>query len=155
MDESLDGPQAVDEYRWATPLPAVVALFVGGFALVGASVLTETDPAGRLLIAVAAAGLWIIGGLAAYQRPRLWITDGTLSMKRLTGVRTYRREDIVRIKIVRYPRLGRRVPMLEIDVRRAGEEDDRLIIFGRWDLGTDPLDVFDALELHGLVPQER
>lgn len=155
VDKGSSHPQGVDRRAWATPLPAVIALFVGGFALVGASLLTSTDTAGRFLISIAALGLWIIGALAAYQRPRLWINDETLSMKRLTGVRSYRRDEIARIKISKYPRLGRRVPMLEIDVRRAGEDDDRLVIFGRWDLGTDPQDVFDALEQYGFVPRER
>ncbi|KZF02745.1 hypothetical protein A2J03_28325 [Rhodococcus sp. EPR-157] len=155
VDNLSGNPQGVDEQKWATPMPAVFALAVGGLALVIAAILTDTDPAGRFLVTVAALGLWIIAGFAAYQRPRLWMTDSTVSMKRLTGVRTYRRDEIVRIKTVRYPRLGRRVPMLEIDVRRAGEDDDRLVIFGRWDLGTNPQDVYDALERGGFVPDAR
>jgi hypothetical protein len=155
VDNFSDDPQAVDKVSWATPIAAVAALTLGGFALVTAALLTNSDPAGKFLVFVAAIGLWIIAGLAAYQRPRLWIDAGALSMKRLTGVRTYRRDEIVRIKLVRYPRLGRRVPMLEMDVKRAGDEEDRLIIFGRWDLGTSPQDVYDALERHGLVPAER
>lgn len=133
----------------------MIALTIGGLALVIAAFLTDADPAGRFLVSLAALGLWIIAGSAAFQRPRLWINGDALSMKRLTGVQTYRREEITRVKLVRYPRLGRRVPMLELDLQRAGEDDDRLVIFGRWDLGTDPSDVFDALERQGLVPPER
>ncbi len=137
-------------------MPAVVALVLGGFALVTASVLADVDPAGRLLVSIGAIGLWIIAAMAAYQRPRLWIDEtdpagDKLAVKRLSGVRTYRRDEISRIVVMRYPRLGRRVPMLEIDVRRAGEDEDRLMIFGRWDLGTSPLDVYDVLVLRGLV----
>ena len=40
--------------------------------------------------------------------------------------------------------------MLEIDVRTA-DGTERLLIFGRWDLGTNPEDVFDALTVHRLV----
>ncbi|NUP28311.1 MAG: PH domain-containing protein, partial [Nocardia sp.] len=40
-------------------------------------------------------------------------------------------------------RLGRKSPMLEIDVDHLGTE--RLLIFGRWDLGTSPEDVYDTL----------
>ncbi len=44
--------------------------------------------------------------------------------------------------------------MLEIDaVDPDGTE--RLLIFGRWDLGVDPVVVFDALAVHGLVPAEN
>lgn len=136
-------------------MPAVVALALGGCALLVASFVTGGDAAGRLLITVGAVGLWIIAGLAAYQRPRLWMNGDALSMKRLSGISTYRREEIVRLAVVTYPRLGRRVPMLEIDVRRADEDDERLIIFGRWDLGAAPHDVFEVLDRGGLVPRTR
>ncbi|WP_072805791.1 PH domain-containing protein [Rhodococcoides yunnanense] len=155
VDNSADYPQDVHKTSWATPTVAVVALTIGGLVLVVASFFTGTDPAGRFLVSLAAIGLWIIAGLAAWQRPRLWIDGESLSMKRLSGVKTYRRDEITRVKLVRYPRLGRRVPMLELDLQRSGEDDDRLVILGRWDLGTDPRDVYDALERHGLVPPER
>lgn len=168
MDNYAHDPQAVHNASWATPLPAVIALIVGGFALVIASFLTENDPAGRVLITVGALGLWIIAGLAAYQRPRLWIEENhhghsagstpaedRLSMKRLSGVHTYSRDEISRITLVPYPRLGRRVPMLELNVRHPGEVEDRLIIFGRWDLGTSPQNVYDVLEQRGFVTEER
>ncbi|WP_045197782.1 PH domain-containing protein [Rhodococcus sp. B7740] len=154
VDNSTNDPQGVYEQQWATPLVAVAALVVGGIALGIGAALSSTDAAGTFLVGLAAVGMWIIAALAAAQRPRLAIThDGSLVMKRLGGRHTYTRNDIVRIKIVKYPRLGRRVPMLELDVRPPGEDDDRLIIFGRWDLGTDPRDVYDALEIHGLVPR--
>lgn len=48
-----------------------------------------------------------------------------------------------------YRRLGRKMPMLEIDVERDGS--DRLLIFGRWDLGANPefvyRDLVEALRL--------
>ncbi|MFI8566176.1 PH domain-containing protein [Rhodococcus sp. NPDC078407] len=153
VDNFSSNPQGVYEARWATPVAAIAALVVGGIALALGAVLSSTDAAGTFLVGLAAVGMWVIAALAAAQRPRLAITrDGSLTMKRLGGIRTYTRADIVRVKIVRYPRLGRRVPMLELDIHPPGEDDDRLIIFGRWDLGTDPRDVFDALDLHGLVP---
>lgn len=155
VDNFSNDPQGVYRQRWATPIVAIGALVAGGIALGIGAALSSTDAAGTFLVGLAAVGMWIIAALAAVQRPRVAIThDGSLVMKRLTGTRTYSRADIVRIKIVRYPRLGRRVPMLELDVRPPGEDDDRLIIFGRWDLGTDPQDVFDAFEIHGLVPRD-
>jgi hypothetical protein len=155
VDKPRNDPQDVHNLSWATPMAAAIALAVGGFVLVIVAFVTDVDPAGRFLVSAAALGLWIISGLAAFQRPRLWINGGSLSMKRLSGVRTYRADEVTRIKLVRYPRLGRRVPMLELDLRRADEDDDRLVIFGRWDLGTDPRDVYDALERHGFVSPER
>ncbi|WP_229675871.1 PH domain-containing protein [Hoyosella rhizosphaerae] len=46
------------------------------------------------------------------------------------------------VRVLRYPRLGRRVPMLEIELN---EPEDRLIILSRWDLGTEPDQVADIL----------
>ncbi len=60
---------------------------------------------------------------------------------------------VMRVRIVAYPRLGRRVPMLEIDVRDP-RGDEQLLIFGRWDLGTDPRTVYDALAVRGLAPDQ-
>ncbi|OZD07066.1 hypothetical protein CH275_07725 [Rhodococcus sp. 06-235-1A] len=154
VDNFSNDPQGVYEQQWATPVVAIVALVAGGTTLATGAALTSTDAAGTFLVGLAAVGMWVIAALAAAQRPRLAITaDGSLVMKRLSGIRTYSRTDIVRVQIVRYPRLGRRVPMLELDIHPPGEDDDRLIIFGRWDLGTDPRDVFDALDIHGLVPR--
>lgn len=153
VDNSRDHPQGVYEQQWATPLPAVAALIAGGFALGIGAVVASIDAPGTFLVGLAALGTWVVAGLAAAQRPRLAIgRDGALVMKRLSGVRTYSRADVVRTKIVRYPRLGRRVPMLEIDLRPPGQDDDRLVIFGRWDLGAHPQDVFDALATYGFVP---
>jgi hypothetical protein len=51
------------------------------------------------------------------------------------------RADIAGIRITEFRRLARKVRLLEIDTA----DDDRLLVFTRWDLGTDPLDVLDAL----------
>lgn len=50
------------------------------------------------------------------------------------------RADIKLIRITEFRRLARKVRLLEIDTA-----DDRLLVFSRWDLGADPLDVLDAL----------
>lgn len=138
--------------QWSTPLGAVIALAVGGVALGVADLAVSTEPAGRLLVAVAALGLLGTALSAGRQRPRLAVDKkaGSIVVTRLRGRRTYSRSEIERARIVRYPRLGRRVPMLEIDVR-AEDGTERLMIFGRWDLGANPEDVFDALAVHRLV----
>ena len=50
------------------------------------------------------------------------------------------RADIKIIRITEFRRIGRKMRLLEIDAN-----DGRLFVFSRWDLGTDPLDVLDAL----------
>lgn len=142
---------------WSTPAPALVATGVGGLAMAVAAAAVPADPAGRFLIGLAALGLFVVTALGAWQRPRLGIRDGNrgLVVQRLRGRIEVDRTDLSRVRIIRYPRLGRRVPMLEIDIRPPGTDDDRLLIFGRWDLGADPTDVFDELDARGLVPPDR
>ncbi|MFE7798565.1 PH domain-containing protein [Nocardia sp. NPDC057440] len=136
---------------WTTPTPALIAVTVGGVVLAGAAVLAD-EAASRLLIGLAAAGLLVLAGLGFRQRPRLAVSAGPqprLVVRSLVGPTEYSRDQIVRARVVSYRRLGRRTPMLEIDVQHDGAE--RLLIFGRWDLGASPVDVFDTLVEHGLA----
>jgi hypothetical protein len=48
------------------------------------------------------------------------------------------------IRITEFRRLARKVRLLEVDTT-----DDKLIVFSRWDLGTNPIDVLDALTSPG------
>ncbi|MFL1596023.1 PH domain-containing protein [Rhodococcus ruber] len=140
--------------RWSTPPLAIVALAVGGVVLAVAAATTP-DPAGRTLVGLAAAVALVVAALAARQRPRLEVLpEGAgLAVTRLTGRRELPRAALTRVRIVAYPWLGRRVPMLEIDVRDT-QGDEQLLIFGRWDLGTDPRTVYDALAVRGLAPDQ-
>ncbi|ORV28854.1 hypothetical protein AWB99_17030 [Mycolicibacterium confluentis] len=70
--------------------------------------------------------------------------DDGIVVRGVRGPVTLRREDIRLIRITEFRRVGRRVRMLEIDTH-----DDRLRVFTRWDLGTDPLEVLDALTAAG------
>lgn len=144
------------DIAWSTSAAALIAAAVGGLALAVAAIAVPTDPAGRLLVGLAALGLFVIAGLGAARRPRLALLAGPeLKVGRLRGDAVYGRDDIRQVRVVRYPRLGRRVPMLEIDVRDGQDCADRLLIFGRWDLGAHPDDVLDALAVHGLVPADQ
>jgi len=137
---------------WATPTSALYAVSVGAVILAGAAVLSN-DNAGRFLIALAALGLAGLAILGFRQRPRLAIVPGPsprLVIRNLAGPTEYTPNQLVRVRMVGYRRLGRKMPMLEIDVRDQ-DGAERLLIFGRWDLGTHPEDVFDALLAHGLA----
>ncbi|MFI9537974.1 PH domain-containing protein [Nocardia fusca] len=138
---------------WTTPLPALIAAAGGGVVLAVAAVLTTELP-GKFMLGVAALVLLGLAALGMRQRPRLSVVPGEnprLVLRTLTGVTEYSRDQILRARVVGYRRLGRKSPMLEIDVNHLGSE--RLLIFGRWDLGTSPEDVYDAvrteLRLHG------
>ncbi|MGW5754399.1 PH domain-containing protein [Nocardia rhamnosiphila] len=130
---------------WTTPLPALIAAAGGGVVLAIAAVLTTELP-GKFLLGVAALVLLGLAALGMRQRPRLSVLPGEnprLVLRTLTGVTEYTRDQILRARVVGYRRLGRKSPMLEIDVDHLGSE--RLLIFGRWDLGTSPEDVYDAV----------
>ncbi|MEU1984686.1 PH domain-containing protein [Nocardia sp. NPDC019395] len=130
---------------WTTPLPALVAVAIGGVILAVAALLTTEVP-GKFLLGVAAVVLIALAALGIRQRPRLSVIPGdqpVLVLRGLTGVTEYTRDQILRARVVGYRRLGRKSPMLEIDVDHLGTE--RLLIFGRWDLGTDPEDVYEIL----------
>ncbi|MEV0249802.1 PH domain-containing protein [Nocardia sp. NPDC050712] len=152
MEPESSIPQPTEStLTWATPKPMLIAVTVGGVLLAGAAVLSR-DGASRLLIGLAATGLLGLALLGFRQRPRLAIRPGPeprLLVRSMFGAAEYGRDQIQRARIVSYRRLGRKMPMLEIDVDDAGTE--RLLIFGRWDLGAGPEDVFDALVEHGLA----
>lgn len=142
--------------QWSTPTAALVATGIGGLAMALAAVILPLDPAGRVLVTVAALGLLSVTALGARQRPRLSIRDDNrgLSLQRVRGRLELDRSELSRVRIVRYPRLGSRVPMLELDVHPAGTDHEQLIVLGRWDLGADPTTVFEILNSRGLVPPD-
>ena len=74
-------------------------------------------------------------------RPKLAITEGGLEVRGWLRTQLLTRTDVAGIRITEFRRLARKVRLLEIDTT----DDDRLLVFTRWDLGTDPLDVLDAL----------
>lgn len=122
---------------WSTP-PALVA--IGWLATAGAALwaLLSDDPAGRILVALAAlvaASLALYGTIA---RPRLSADSNGITLRRLTSRRQWTWAE-VNVRVVRTKRLGREVSTLEVDA-----EDD-LIVLGWLDLGTPPEDVADAL----------
>ncbi|MFE9582975.1 PH domain-containing protein [Nocardia sp. NPDC006044] len=136
---------ATPRLAWTTPTPALVAVAGGGVVLAVAAILAD-EAASRLLVGLAAAGLLVLAGLGFRQRPRLSVLPGAdprLVVRKALGADEYARDQIIRARVVDYRRLGRKMPMLEIDVDHDGTE--RLLIFGRWDLGTRPDDVYDTL----------
>ncbi len=126
--------------NWAPQPAGVAALGIGGIVMAIACVMLITDTPGRVLTGVAAVGLLVFATNSWLARPKLAITDGGLAVRGWRGVTTLPKSEIANIRITEFRRLGRRARMLEIDT-----VDDRLRVFTRWDLGTDPLAVLDAL----------
>ena len=103
-----------------------------------------TDLPGRVLVGIAAVGLVVFASQSWRARPKLAISDDGLLTRGWFGTNLLRRSDIKLIRITEFRRLARKVRLLEIDTT-----DDRLLVFTRWDLGTDPLEVLDALTAAG------
>ncbi|APE32643.1 hypothetical protein BOX37_00080 [Nocardia mangyaensis] len=136
---------------WTTPVSALVAVTGGGFVLVVAAILAQDGPS-RLLVGLAAFAVLAMAVLGVRQRPRLTMVPEPaprLVIGTLTGPKEYPLDRIDRIRMVSYRRLGRKSAMLEVDVQHGDSE--RLLIFGRWDLGTNPHDVYDALVVNGFA----
>jgi hypothetical protein len=109
-----------------------------------AAVTIITDAPGRILLAVAAVGLVVFASLSWRARPKLAITDDGLFTRGLWRTNVFRPTDIKLIRITEFRRIARTVRLLEVDTA-----DDQLLVFTRWDLGTDPLNVLDALTAAG------
>ncbi len=147
----MNAVDSADSRSWTTPTAGLLAVAGGGLILVVAAVLAQDGPS-RLLVGLAAVAVLGMAILGVRQRPRLTMVSGPaprLVVGTLTGPKTYPLTRIDRIRMVSYRRLGRKSAMLEIDVQHEGSE--RLLIFGRWDLGTNPHDVYDALVVNGFA----
>ncbi|KAA0099780.1 PH domain-containing protein [Mycolicibacterium sp. P1-18] len=135
----------MQQTNWGPPTGGIVAAGVFGLAMGCAAVMLVTDVPGRVLAGVAAVGLLAFAGLSWRARPKLAITDAGLAVRGWFGTHVIGRHDVAKIRITEFRRIGRKVRLLEIDT----VADDRLLVFTRWDLGTDPLDVLDALTAAG------
>src|SRR5437879_5782300 len=105
-----------------------------------ASVTLVTDVPGRLLTGIAAVGLILFAGATWRAQPKLAITPGGLVIRGWFRTQQLQRSDIKIIRITEFRRLARKMRLLEVETVDGG-----LVIFSRWDLGTEPLGVLDAL----------
>ncbi|GAA2820107.1 PH domain-containing protein [Crossiella cryophila] len=122
---------------------------VGWVLAAGATVwlVFTTDPAGRVIAAVAALVLAFAALFGSIARPRLAASPMGLSVRGLFRTEEWSWAE-VSTRVLHTQRLGRRVAVLEIEVTR--DELERLFVLGRLDLGADPEDVAAQLgELRG------
>jgi hypothetical protein len=130
----------MQQTHWSPKTAGIVSCAAIGLVMAVAAVTVVTDTPGRVLAGVAAVGLITFASMSWRARPKLAITDGGLEYRGWFSTRTLTHADIAGIRITEFRRLTRKVRLLEIDTA-----DDSLLVFTRWDLGTDPLDVLDAL----------
>ena len=131
----------MQQTQWSPSTAGIVICAAIGIAMAAAAVTVVTDLPGRVLAGIAAAGLIAFASMSWRARPKLAITHAGLAVRGWFGTRVLTKPDIAAIRITEFRRLARKVRLLEIDTAA----DDRLLVFTRWDLGTDPLNVLDAL----------
>ena len=96
------------------------------------------------MIGIAAVGLILFASATWRARPKLAITANGLVVRGWWRTQLLRRPDIKIIRITEFRRIGRKIRLLEVDAK-----DGRLLVFSRWDLGADPLEVLDVLTTQG------
>jgi Bacterial PH domain len=140
----------MQQTEWSPAPLGIAACGIAGLILAIVAVTVVTDAPGRILLGIAAVGLLVFASLSWRARPKLAITDGGLLTRGLWGTNVFQRTDIQLIRITEFRRIARKVRLLEVDTA-----DDRLLVFTRWDLGTDPLNVLDALTAAGYAGSNR
>lgn len=126
--------------QWAPSAAGTAACGLAGFLMATICVTMVTDAPGRFLLGASALGLLIFAAGTWRARPKLAIIGDSLQVGGWIRPQRLRRAEITLVRITEFRRVGRKTRLLEIDV-----DDGRLLVFSRWDLGTDPLDVLDAL----------
>jgi len=96
------------------------------------------DPTGRWLVWAAAALLFGVAAVDLLVRPRLQADNSGLTVRALTG-QTVAAWPLVELNLRQQQRFGRSVATIELDI------EDKLIVLGRRELGTDPEDVLIQL----------
>lgn len=108
------------------------------------AVTVVTEPPGRVLAGIAAAGLLVFASVSWRARPKLAINGDTLIIGGWRRPRILGRNEVRSIRVTEFRRIGRKVRLLEID-----SVDDKLAVLSRWDLGTDPAEVRKTLATAG------
>lgn len=93
---------------------------------------------------IAATGLILFAGATWRARPKLAITPDGLALRGWFRTQVVRPSDIKIIRITEFRRYARTIRLLEVETVNGA-----LVLFSRWDLGTDPLKVLDALTAAG------
>ncbi len=137
----------MEQTQWSPPTAGIAACGAGGLVLAAIALTSVTDLPGRFLGGIAAVGLLVFALMSWRARPKLAITPAGLVVRGWFGTRTYTQADLKSVRITEFRRLTRKVRLLELDT-----VDDQLLVFTRWDVGTDPINVLDALTDAGLIP---
>lgn len=133
----MDNSARSETLSWAPRAPLVGLAWLLAAGAVAWVILAEDVP-GRVLVGVAAIALVLLGLFGTVARPRLAADAGGVTVRGLTGRRHWSWGE-VNVRLVHTRRLGRQQATVELDA------DPDLVVLGWFDLGTDPVDVVDAI----------
>jgi Bacterial PH domain len=126
-----------DPAQWS-PRPAqTAAAILAGLVVLVLAVLA--DPAGRLLLGVAALGLLAVGAADLLLRPRLAADRAGIQVRTLASRHRLPWSAIKRVDVDEHTRYGLTSRTLELE---AGE---LFVVLGKRALGADPREVADTL----------
>jgi hypothetical protein len=121
-----------------SPRPRETALaLLGGLVVLLLALLA--DPAGRLLLGVAALGLLVVGAADLMLRPRLAADPAGVQVRTLASRHRVPWSALERVEVDEHTRYGLTSRTLEL------ESGELLVVLGKRTLGADPRDVADAL----------
>jgi hypothetical protein len=131
---------------WSPPAGLVGLTWAGAAAAaVWCTLLVRTDDVPGLLLAAGATVGLAAGALYGTRaRPRLRAGDDGVTVGGLVGRRRIPWSQVRGVQARAVRRLGRDSTMLELDVVDP-DGTERLLVFGRLDLGEDPVDVAEAV----------
>ena len=130
----------MQQTQWEPRAGGIAGCGAAGVLMAIASVTLVTDAPGRVMTGIAAVGLILFAGATWRARPKLAITPDGLVIRGWFRTQQLQRSDIKIVRITEFRRLARKMRLLEVETADGG-----LVVFSRWDLGTEPLDVLDAL----------
>jgi hypothetical protein len=131
---------------WSPPAGLVALAWTGAVAAaIWCTLLIRTTDVPGLLLAVAATvGLVVAALYGTRARPRLRADADGVTVGGLAGRRHVPWSQIRDVQARAVRRWGRDSRMLEVDVVEP-DGAERLLVFGRLDLGDDPVDVAEAV----------
>jgi hypothetical protein len=126
-----------DLAQWSPrPVETAVAILAGLVVLLLAML---ADPAGRLLLGVAALGLLAVGAADVLLRPRLAADRAGIQIRTLASRHRVPWSALRRVDVDEHTRYGLTSRTLEL------EAGDLFVVLGKRTLGADPRDVADTL----------
>jgi hypothetical protein len=140
----------MQQTRWEPRTAGIAGCGAAGVLMAIVDVTLVTELPGHVLTGVAAVGLILFAGMSWRARPKLAITPGGLTLRGWFRTQVLQPPDIKIIRIIDFRRYGRTVRLLEVE-KAEGE----LVLFSRWDLGTDPVEVLDALTAAGYAGRQQ